>query len=286
MGNGPKTDLRPRDGLQFGKMLVALPRFCHRKPRLMLNIRNRGNIALPMHAYANPTRFLSLARPLTPFLLFGGIAMVAIACIWGLLATPAERLQGDTVKIIFVHVPMAWLGMAGWSGIAIASISELIWRHPLASHAARAIAVPGALFSLLCLVTGSIWGRPAWGTWWVWDGRLTSMLVLFFLYLAYIVLANETGKGRGQSRIAAIFGVVGIVNLPIIRFSVEWWETQHQGTSINILGKSTIDPLYLWPLLISAVGFSLLFGAIVLMRMRASLAQTKVDARLKRMAAE
>jgi len=239
-----------------------------------------------MHAYANPTRFLSLARPLTPFLLFGGIAMVLIACIWGLWATPAERLQGDTVKIIFVHVPMAWLGMAGWSGIAIASISELIWRHPLASHAARAIAVPGALFTLLCLVTGAIWGRPAWGTWWVWDGRLTSMLVLFFLYLAYIVLANETSKSKGQSRIAAIFGVVGIINLPIIRFSVEWWETQHQGTSISIMGKSTIDALYLWPLLVSAIGFSLLFGAIVLMRMRASLAQTKVDARLKRMAAE
>ncbi|QJB67910.1 heme ABC transporter permease CcmC [Parasphingorhabdus halotolerans] len=243
-----------------------------------------------MHAYANPTRFLKLAKPLTPWLLFGGIAMVLAACAWGILSTPPERLQGDSVKIIFVHVPMAWLGMAGWTGIAIASISELIWRHPLASHAARAIAVPGALFALLCLVTGSLWGRPAWGTWWVWDGRLTSMLVLFFLYLAYIVLANETskgaGQGGGQSRIAAIFGVVGIVNLPIIRFSVEWWETQHQGTSISIMGKSTIDALYLWPLLVSATGFSLLFGAIVLMRMRASLAQTKVEARLKRMTAE
>ena len=216
--------------------------------------------------------------------------MVLAACAWGILSTPPERLQGESVKIIFVHVPMAWLGMAGWTGIAIASISELIWRHPLASHAARAIAVPGALFALLCLVTGSLWGRPAWGTWWVWDGRLTSMLVLFFLYLAYIVLANETsksaGQGGGQSRIAAIFGVVGIVNLPIIRFSVEWWETQHQGTSISITGKSTIDALYLWPLLVSAIGFSLLFGAIVLMRMRASLAQTKVEARLKRMTAE
>lgn len=239
-----------------------------------------------MHAYANPTRFLSLARPLTPWLLFGGMALVAAACAWGILSTPPERLQGDSVKIIFVHVPMAWLGMAGWTGIAIASLSELIWRHPLASHAARAIAVPGALFALLCLVTGALWGRPAWGTWWVWDGRLTSMLVLFFLYLAYIVLANETSKASGRSRIAAIFGVVGIVNLPIIRFSVEWWETQHQGTSISITGKSTIDALYLWPLLVSAIGFSLLFAAIVLMRMRASLAETKVEGRLKRMAAE
>lgn len=239
-----------------------------------------------MHAYANPTRFLSLARPLTPWLLFGGMALVLVACAWGILSTPPERLQGESVKIIFVHVPMAWLGMAGWTGIAIASISELIWRHPLASHAARAIAVPGALFAFLCLVTGALWGRPAWGTWWVWDGRLTSMLVLFFLYLAYIVLANETSKTAGQSRIAAIFGVVGIVNLPIIRFSVEWWETQHQGTSISITGKSTIDALYLWPLLVSAIGFSLLFAAIVLMRMRASLAETKVEGRLKRMAAE
>jgi heme exporter protein C len=239
-----------------------------------------------MHAYANPTRFLSIARPLTPILLFGGIVMVLAACAWGILNTPPERLQGDSVKIIFVHVPMAWLGMAGWTAIAMASLSELIWRHPLASHAARAVAVPGALFALLCLATGSLWGRPAWGAWWVWDGRLTSMLVLFFLYLAYIVLANETSKNSSQRRIAAIFGVVGIVNLPIIRFSVEWWETQHQGTSISIVGKSTIDAQYLWPLLFSAIGFSLIFGAIALMRMRASLAQAKVQARLKRMAAE
>lgn len=238
-----------------------------------------------MHGLANPTRFLRIAQPLTWWLLLIGLAMVIGACSWGLMFAPQERLQGDSVKIIFVHVPMAWLGMAGWTTIALASIAELVWRHPLAAHAARAAALPGAVFAFLCLATGSIWGRPAWGTWWVWDGRLTSMLVLFFLYLAYIALAHETKGDPARSRLAAIFGVVGIVNLPIIRFSVEWWETQHQAASISITGKSTIDPAYLWPLLTSALGFSLLFGAIMLMRMRTSLAEAKSEARLRRLAA-
>lgn len=238
-----------------------------------------------MHIFANPNRFLSIARPLTPWLLGLGLLLAVGGCVWGLLYAPQERLQGDSVKIIFVHVPMAWLGMAAWTAIAIASLVELIWRHPLAGHAARAAALPGAVFAFLCLATGSIWGRPAWGTWWVWDGRLTSMLVLFFLYLAYMALSSEAQGSPGRERLAAIFGVVGIINLPIIRFSVEWWETQHQGTSISMMGKSTIDAAYLWPLLASALGFTLIFAAVVLIRMRTGLAKTKVEARLRRMAA-
>ncbi len=238
-----------------------------------------------MHIFANPNRFLGIARPLSPWLLATGLLLAVGACAYGLVFAPQERLQGDSVKIIFVHVPMAWLGMAGWSALALASLTELIWRHPLAGHAARAIAVPGAVFAFLCLATGSIWGRPAWGTWWVWDGRLTSMLVLFFLYLGYIALSAEARGNPGRERIAAIFGVVGIVNLPIIRYSVEWWETQHQRASITLTGKSTIDESYLWPLLISGLGFSLIFAAVVLLRMRASLAEAKVEARLRRMAA-
>jgi heme exporter protein C len=236
-----------------------------------------------MHRFANPARFLQLARPLTPIFLWVGLLMAFGACWWGLTQVPAERLQGDTVKIMFVHVPAAWLGMAGWTGIAIASIIQLVWRHPLAGVSARAIAVPGALFAALCLITGSIWGKPTWGTWWVWDGRLTSMLVLFFLYLGFIALANASSEKGNLSRVAAVFGIIGVVNIPIINRSVVWWESQHQKASIT-LGGSAISDVYLWPLLISALGFSFLFGAIVLMRMRAALAEIRIEARMRRMA--
>jgi heme exporter protein C len=218
-------------------------------------------------------------------LFWPGLLLALGACWWGLTQVPAERLQGDTVKILFVHVPAAWLGMAGWSGIAIASIVQLVWRHPLAGVSARAIAVPGAAFAAICLITGSIWGRPAWGTWWVWDGRLTSMLVLFFLYLGYIALTNASSEKGSVSRTAAVFGIIGAVNIPIINRSVVWWESQHQKASITLSGSS-IDASYLWPLLVAAVGFSMLFGAIVLMRMRTALAEIRIEARMRRMAEE
>ena len=235
-----------------------------------------------MHRFANPARFLRLAKPLTSALFWPGLLLVLGACGWGLMAAPAERLMGDTVKIIFVHVPSAWLGMAGWTGIAVASIVQLVWRHPLAGIAARAIAVPGAVFAAICLATGSIWGRPTWGTWWVWDGRLTSMLVLFFLYLGYIALANASSEKGDTSRVASVFGIIGAVNIPIINRSVIWWESQHQKASIT-LGGSSINDAYLVPLFVSVIGFSLLFGAIVLMRMRGALAEMRIDARMRRM---
>lgn len=237
-----------------------------------------------MHAYANPTRFLGLARPLTAWLGWLGAALVAAACGAGLFLSPADYLQGQTVRIMYVHVPAAWLGMGGWTGIAIASLMQLVWRHPLAAIAARAIAVPGALFTAICLATGSIWGRPTWGTWWQWDGRLTSMLILLFLYLGYIALAGAGSASGRDNRVAAVFGLVGAVNIPIIRYSVDWWNTLHQKSSITITGGSTIDGSILWPLGLAVLGFSLLFGAIVLMRMRALLADAKVEARLRRMA--
>jgi heme exporter protein C len=174
--------------------------------------------------------------------------------------------------------------MVGWVAIAGASLTELVWRHPLAGIAARAVALPGAAFAAICLVTGSIWGRPAWGTWWVWDGRLTSMLVLLFLYLAYLALADAAQRdGAGGSRIPAIFGLVGAVNIPIIHYSVLWWNSLHQPPSIT-MGKSAMAPEFLAPLLVSTVGFSLLFGAVVLMRMRALLAEQQAEARLRRKA--
>ena len=240
-----------------------------------------------MHALANPARFLRLARPATLWLLVVGLALAAAGMAAGLVLTPPDYLQGETVRILYIHVPAAWLGMAGWLGIAAASVSQLVWRHPLAAVAGRATAPAGATFAGICLVTGSIWGRPTWGTWWEWDGRLTSMLVLFFLYLGYIALGSAERERGGEGRITAIYGLVGAINLPIIHYSVLWWRTLHQGQSIDFVRRtSTIDSSMLWPLLASSVGFLLLFGAIVLMRMRAELARNKVEARLKRMAAE
>jgi len=236
-----------------------------------------------MHIFANPGRFLAIARPLTPWLGWSGALLVALALGAGLFVTPPDYLQGESVRIMYVHVPAAWLGMAGWGGIAAASLMQIVWRHPLAGVAARAIAVPGALFAAICLATGSLWGRPTWGTWWEWDGRLTSMLVLFFLYIAYIALAGA-GSERGESsRAAAIFGLVGAINLPVIHYSVLWWRTLHQGQSIT-LTSSTIDGSILWPLPIAMLGFTLIFAAIVLMRMRALLAAARVEARLRRLA--
>ena len=237
-----------------------------------------------MHIYANPARFLRLARPLTAWLGWGGGVLIAVALAWGLVIAPPDYLQGDTVRILYIHVPAAWLGMAGCAGIALASLAQTVWRHPLAGVAARALAVPGAVFTFICLATGSLWGRPAWGTWWEWDGRMTSMLVLLFLYVGFIALAEAERERGGEGRLAAIFGLVGAINLPVIHYSVQWWRTLHQGQSIGLTGSS-IHGSMLWPLLVSALGFSLLFGAVVLMRMRAALARQKVEARLRRMAA-
>lgn len=251
-----------------------------------------------MHIYANPKRFLSLASWLTPLLFVSGLVLSGAVVLYGLAPglpawvvalgvepVPPDRLMGETVRILFIHVPAAWLGMGGWAGIALSSAALLIWKHPLAGLSARAIAVPGLVFTIICLVTGSIWGRPTWGTWWVWDGRLTSMLILMFLYIGYLALAQATAREGASPRIAAIFGLVGAINIPIINRSVVWWNSLHQPPSITA-GKSAIDPVFLIPLLIAVLGFSLLFGAIVLMRMRALIAEQQVEARLRRRALE
>lgn len=236
-----------------------------------------------MHIFANPARFLKIARPLTAWLGWTGAALIAVALAGGLTLTPPDFLQGESVRIMYVHVPSAWLGMGGWVGIAVASLMQLVWRHPLASVAARAVAVPGAVFTAICLVTGSLWGRPAWGTYWQWDGRMTSMLVLLFLYIGYVALADADRERGGDGRIASIFGLVGAINIPIIHYSVLWWRTLHQGQSIGITGSS-IHGSMLWPLLVATLGFTLLFASIVLMRMRAALARSKVEARMRRLA--
>ncbi len=239
-----------------------------------------------MHGYANPARFLRFARPATGWFLWLSLALLAVGIIGGLFVTPPDYLQGESVRILYVHVPAAWLGMAGWAGIAVASLMQLVWRHPLSAIAGRAMAPAGSAFAAICLATGSIWGRPTWGTWWEWDGRLTSMLILLFLYLGYIALAAAERERGGDGRMAALFGLVGAINLPIIHYSVLWWRTLHQGQSISLAGGSSIAPELLWPLPFTLLGFSFLFGAIVVMRMRAELALAKVEARLRRNAAE
>jgi len=206
------------------------------------------------------------------------------ALIYGLFYAPAERLQGDTVRILFVHVPAAWLGMAGWSGIAIASFVELVWRHPLADVSHKAAAPLGAAFTLIALITGSLWGKPMWGTWWVWDARLTSVFVLFLMYLGLIALNRAMDDPSKAARLSSVLILVGFVNIPIIKFSVEWWNTLHQPASVIRLDGPTVDPEFLWPLLIMAVAFTMLFFTLHFAAMRNEIWRRRVSAQ-RRMAA-
>ena len=236
-----------------------------------------------MHRFANPARFLRIARVATPLCAILGLASLLTGWGWGLFVAPKDYLQGDTVRIMYIHVPAAMFAMGGYLSVAIAAGIGYIWRHPLADLAARAMAPVGAVYAAICLISGSLWGRPTWGTYWVWDARLTSMLVLFFLYLGYIALSDAfEDKVRG-SRAAAILALIGLINLPIIQYSVVWWNTLHQGDSITLTG-TTIDPSMLWPLGFSWGGFALLFGAITLMRMRTALAEQVIAARAARIA--
>ena len=236
-----------------------------------------------MHRFANPARFLKIARVATPIVMALGLALTGLGLLIGLFDSPPDYLQGETVRIMYLHVPAAWLGMSGYVVVAGAGAVALVWRHPLADVAARAAAPVGALFAAVCLVTGSVWGRPTWGTWWVWDARLTSMLLLFLLYLGVIALGNAFDDRERGARASAILSLVGLVNLPIVHYSVVWWNTLHQGSSVGLTGSS-VDPAMLRPLLLSVAGFTFLFAGIVLMRMRALLAGQVIAARESRLA--
>ncbi len=235
-----------------------------------------------MHRFANPTRFLRLVDRVEPWA--WGIAIVAIALGigWGLVIAPQDYQQGDTVRIMYVHVPSAWMALAIYSGMAIASAVGLIWRHAVADLAAKASAPIGAGFTLVNLVTGSLWGKPMWGTWWAWDARLTSMLILFFLYLGYIALWQAIEDEAKAARAAAILALVGVVNVPIIKFSVDWWNTLHQPASVVTMEGPKIHPDLLWPLLLMGVGFMALYLGLLAMRIRAELLERRV--RLRRLA--
>lgn len=240
--------------------------------------------ARDLHALANPLRFTRLATVLTPWVLLLGLGLLAAGLVMGVFLSPPDYLQGEIVRILYIHVPAAWFALGGYLGMAVAALSALVWKHPLAALSVRAIAPVGAMFAGICLVTGSIWGRPTWGTWWVWDGRLTSMLVLFLLYLGVIALVHlHEDRARGL-KMAGYLAIVGTINLPIIKFSVEWWNTLHQPASIRLSGSS-IHPDMLTPLLLSAGGFLFLFAALVLIRMRTLVAEQRIEMRALRRAA-
>jgi len=224
---------------------------------------------------ANPSRFLKIANSVIPWL--GGLTVFAFAFgISQAILAPDDYQQGATVKIMFLHVPGAWLGMLAWGIMGIAALGTLVWRHPLADVTAKAAAPIGAAFTFMCLVTGSLWGRPMWGTYWVWDARLTSVLVLFLLYLGVIAVWRTVEEPSRAARAVAILTLVGAVDLPIIKFSVDWWNTLHQGASVFRRGAPTIDPSILVPLLIMTGAFTLLFITLLLAAMRNEILRRRV----------
>ncbi len=229
-----------------------------------------------MHRFANPTRFLRIANAVLPWT--GGLTvlLLGVGLYLALLNSPPDYQQGETVRIMYVHVPSAWMALFVYLTMAIASAVALIWRHPLADLTAKAAAPIGAGFTVICLATGSLWGKPMWGTWWVWDARLTSMLILLFLYLGYIALVNAFDDPNRGYRAAGILALVGVVNLPIIKFSVDWWNTLHQPASVIRLDGPAIHPDILLPLLIMAVAFKFFFVTVLILRIRGEIAAAKI----------
>ncbi len=227
-----------------------------------------------LHFLANPARFRRFSQRVLPGLGFATVLMLAVGVYMAFFVAPEDYQQGTTVRIMFVHVPSAWLSMGGYAMLAALGASLLVWRHPLAALMARAAAPVGASFAAVCLLTGSLWGRPMWGTYWVWDARLTSMLLLFFLYLGHIALSRAYDSPERGDRAAAILALIGVINLPIIKFSVDWWNTLHQPASITRLDAPAIHNSILVPLLWMAVSLLFLFVWLVLLR-----TETEIDRR-------
>lgn len=227
-----------------------------------------------LHFLANPARFRRFSQRVLPSLGFATVLMLAFGLYMAFFVAPVDYQQGQTVRIMFLHVPSAWLSMGGYALLAGLGASLLVWRHPLAALMARAAAPVGASFAAVCLLTGSLWGRPMWGTYWVWDARLTSMLLLFFLYLGHIALSRAYDEPERGDRSAAILALVGVINLPIIKFSVDWWNTLHQPASVTRLDAPAIHNSILIPLVWMAVSLLLLFVFLVLVR-----TETEIDRR-------
>ncbi len=233
-----------------------------------------------LHYLANPGRFLRVATPALPWLAALSIILCLTGIVWGYAIAPADWEQGDAARIMYVHVPAAWVAMAGYAALAVCSLFSIVWRHPLADIAAEELGPIGAGFTAVCLISGSLWGKPMWGAYWVWDARLTSVLILFFLYLGHIALIRAFDNKAQGYRAAAILALAGAVNLPIIVFSVQWWNTLHQGNTISISGGSKIYVSMLYPLLIGSLGFYLAFVTMVVARICAAITERKLASSL------
>jgi heme exporter protein C len=237
--------------------------------------RHSDTIGAAIHRFANPGRFLRLAGRLLPWLAAATAIFLAVGLYFALIASPPDYQQGETVRIMYIHVSAAWIAMFAYAWVGLASAAALIWRHPLADVAAEAASPVGAVFTLLALVSGSLWGRPMWGTYWAWDARLTSFLLLFFLYVGHLALLNAFDDRQRGRRSAAVLAVVGLIDLPIVKFAVDWWNTLHQPASVLKMDGPSIDPSMLRPLLIMALACQCYFLLVTLMRMRALLLEAR-----------
>ncbi len=227
---------------------------------------------------ANPHRFSRLTGNLQLPLIILSTTMISLGLYYGLFDSPKDYQQGDAVRIMYVHVPSAWLASFLYFSLAISCIFYLVWKHPLADLIANAIAPIGLVFSVLTLITGSLWGKPMWGTWWVWDARLTSMLILFFFYLGFILLSNAFERKIDGSKTASVLAIIGLINLPIIKFSVDWWHTLHQPSSILRMDGPSIDKEMLFPLALMMVGFSLFSLYLIIINVKTMLMEKKCEA--------
>jgi len=230
-----------------------------------------------MFKFSNPKRFQELSDNIYPWINFLAFVFILIGLYYSFFNSPPDYLQGETVRIMYIHVPSAWLSLMIYSSMGICSIISLIWKHTLADIISRSCAPIGASFTLVTLITGSIWGRPTWGTWWVWDARLTSELILLFIYLGHIILSNAFDDFRKGDRNASILAIVGLINLPIIKWSVDWWNTLHQPASLTKFGAPSIDSVMLFPLIFMALGLTFLFVSILLDRIKGEIYLRKIE---------
>ncbi|WP_417815415.1 heme ABC transporter permease [Thalassospira alkalitolerans] len=231
-----------------------------------------------MHRFAKPSVFLKLTGAMMPWMVTLTVILTAVGLYLALFASPVDYQQGSTVRIMYIHVPAAWMGLFCYIGMAACGAMSLIWKHPLADICARATAPIGATFTALTLITGSLWGEPMWGTWWVWDARLTSMLILLFLYLGYIALVNAFDDPERGSKAGSALALVGAINVPIVKFSVDWWNTLHQPASVARMDGPSIDPSMLAPLLIMAFAFTGYYFIVLVLRVRLELNQRRIRA--------
>lgn len=229
-----------------------------------------------LHGFANPNRFLKLTNRIEPIVWTLGILLTLGGIYWGLFIAPQDYVQGDSVRIMYIHVPAAWLGIGLYVTMALMSLCQLVWKHLLAESGTWSCALVGILFTFLCLVTGALWGKPTWGTWWVWDARLTSMLVLLFLYLGVLILMDSFPDPTRGARAGALLSLVGLINLPIIKFSVDWWATLHQPASLFKSGGPSIHISMLYPLLTTTGGLTFLATGLVLLFMKGDLEKRRI----------